>query len=406
MLWKMRKVVLMLTVAVLPACARLSGSPNNLADIAFVDPLAQRKFVEQNLLSFDLYADQGVLHAVFAVATGKPKQPYIGYLHSDDGGLNWSEPNEIGQSAAETVESAAGNDVQVAAFGPTLMAIWQVTGELPGMGPLRVVYSPDGGQSWLPGANPTATEIDQSHPDLAADQAGRFHLAWLDDRDENGHQGVRYARSFDAGLHWELAQTVDDSSCSCCWNRLSIDQEGVVNVLYRDMEPRDMALAQSFDAGQTWQRTATVGEFNWIFDGCPHNGGGLASAGAQTLHGLVWSGAERKAGLYYLRSSDNGKNWSQPQAMGGDALAFHSDIAVRDGGRLLAIWDAAGADGSVVMISESFDSGGHWSNPRRISAPGSSAGFPRVVATQSGWLAMWTEQKTGAVKKWVSAVLK
>lgn len=408
MLRKMFKLVLLISVVGLSACAQLakqSNNPNNGSGITVVNPLNPYSLAGQNLLSFDIYVDQGVLHAVFAVATAKPKQPYIGYVRSDDGGLNWSKPVEIGQYAAATVESAAGNDVQIAAFGATLVAIWQMTGELPGMGPLQVVYSQDGGKTWLPGANPTASEIDQSHPDLAADQAGRFHLVWLDDRDENGHQGVRYARSSDAGLHWELAQTVDESSCSCCWNRLLLGPEQQVNLLYRDMEPRDMALAQSFDGGQTWQRTATVGEFNWIFDGCPHNGGALAGVGGQTLHGLVWTGAENKAGLYYLQSTDNGKNWSQPLSMGGAALAFHSDMAVLQDKHLLAIWDAMGADGSIVMISESFDNGGHWSHARQVSAVGGSASFPRIVSTPFGWLAAWAEQKPGAAKQWVTAVL-
>jgi hypothetical protein len=64
-----------------------------------------------------------------------------------------------------------------------------------------------------------------------------------------------------------------------------------------------------------------------------------------------------------------------------------------------------GADGSIVMISESFDNGGHWSNARQVSAVGGSASFPRIVSTPFGWLAAWAEQKPGAAKQWVTAVL-
>ena len=379
------------------------SKPLEISKIASVDFNALKL---QNLQSYDIYAQGSSLHALFAATRGDSKQPYVGYLHSEDNGLNWSAPVEIPLAANATLESALGNDVQIAAAGKSLLAIVQQTGELPGMGYLAAIHSEDGGQTWISGANPTGSEIDQSHPELVADSQGRFHLVWLDDRDENGYQGVRYARSADAGTHWELSQTVDDSSCSCCWNRLWFGEDGSVNLLYRDMEPRDMALAQSIDDGQTWQRSATVGEFNWVFDGCPHNGGALVGAGDKNLHALVWTGAENKAGLYYLNSADNGKHWSAPQAMGGGTLAFHSDIAVLDENHVLAIWDAMGAEGSVVMISESFDNGSHWSASRQLSAKGSSASFPRIVAIDSRVLAMWAEQKPGDFKQWMTAILE
>ena len=405
MLRNMRKGLLFTMVAGLTACSQLL-LPNKPLEVSLASPITVQGLPVQNLISYDLYADGPVLHAMFSTATADPKQPYIGYLSSDDDGRHWSAPIALGQYVRATIESMAGNDLQIAASGDTLLAIWQVTGEIPGMGPLAAMYSKDGGQTWVAGANPTGSEGDQSHPDLVADSDGRFHLIWLDDRDENGYQGVRYARSSDAGQHWELAQTVDESSCSCCWNRLITGPDGQLNALYRDMEPRDMALAQSMDGGKSWRRISTVGEFNWIFDGCPHNGGALIRTESQTLHALAWTGAEHKSGLYYLRSADNGKNWSLPQAMRGEALAFHGDIAAGDEGRLIAIWDAMGADGSVVVISESVDNGRNWSASRQISTVGGSAVFPRIIATRSGFLAMWSEQKPGGGKQWMSAILE
>ena len=394
-------------LAGLTACSgSLTKSPDSSSvTVTPPKPVSVDGLTGHDLISFDIYAEGDVVHAVFAAATTKPKQPYVAYLRSDDGGQHWMSPVSIGQHADSTLESSAGNEIQIAASGDDLLAIWQVTGEIPGMGPLQSIYSVDGGAHWQKGANPTGAETDQSHPDLIADNRGRFHLVWLDDRDENGYQGLRYARSSNARESWELAQTIDESSCSCCWNRVLIGPDQQVNVLYRDMEPRDMALAQSNDGGKNWQRVSTVGEFNWAFDGCPHNGGGLAWAG-ERLQALAWTGEESKAGLYHLFSSDDGKTWSSPQAMGGESLAFHSDIAGKDNGHVLAIWDARGADGSTVMISESFDNGEHWTASHQISTPGSSASFPRLLATSNGWLAMWVEQKSGATKQWMSVVLQ
>ena len=383
----------------------LSACAPVIQNSTLVNPIDAQALKLKNLSSFDIYVDGSTTHAIFAAETEIPKKPFIGYIKSEDGGAHWTQPTEIGHFSEKTVESAAGNELQIAGSGENLLAIWQVSGELPGMGPLLSIHSLDAGKTWQLGSNPTGSEIDQSHPELLADQVGHFHLVWLDDRDENGYQGIRYARTQDAGQHWELAQTVDDSTCSCCWNRLMLGSDGQLNALYRNMEPRDMALAQSGDAGASWHNASTVGEFNWIFDGCPHNGGALAQS-AQTLHSLVWTGAENKAGLYYLRSADNGQTWSASQAMGNGSLAFHSDIAALDDSLVMAIWDARGAEGSTVMISESLDNGGQWTIAQPISTSGSSATFPRIVATTNGFLAMWVEQKPGEPKRWVSKLFK
>lgn len=372
---------------------------------ALVKPVDAQALGLRDLFSFDVYVDGNTVHAAFVAKPTDSKAPYIGYLHSKDGGVHWSVPQSLSQQFSQAVESKAGNDIQIAAAGDNIMVMWQTTGELPGMGPLLTVYSSDAGKTWQQGANPTGSEIDQSHHDLIADANDRFHAVWLDDRDENGYQGVRYARSSDVGRQWELAQTIDDSSCSCCWNRLAIANDGKVNVLYRDMEPRDMALAQSADAGVSWRRLSTVGAFNWKFEGCPHNGGGLTYASDQSLHAVVWTGAENKTGLYHMQSADNGKNWTPPQRIGEGTAGFHADIAA-GADRVIIVWDALGPEGSEVFISESSDNGGSWTAARQLSSPTGSAEFPRIVATPAGLLAMWLEKQPGAGKQWLSAVLQ
>ena len=396
---------------VLAVCASLSGcasapiaSPTLVAHA--LQPLDAKALGLRNLISFDVYAEGSNVHAVMAAETADRKKPYIAYLHSDDGGLHWAAPIEIAHHLPAALESRIGNDLQVAASGDRLLVVWQLSGDLPGMGPLATLYSLDGGKQWQAGSPPGASDIDQSHADLAADSQGRFHLVWLDDRDENGYQGLRYARSSDTGGQWELQQTIDDSSCSCCWNRLVISPDDRLHVLYRDMEPRDMALAQSFDAGQHWQRTATVGEFDWQFNGCPHNGGALAHADDQTWHGLVWTGADHKVGLYHLQSADAGRHWSAPRAMGDGAKAFHSDLAIDADGAVVAIWDELGNEGSRVVFSQSQDHGEPWLVPQLLSAAEASASFPRVLATEAGILALWMEQKTGEYKQWRAALLQ
>lgn len=385
----------------LSACASLSVPTASVGK-----PLAELDTLYKSITGFDVYRDQQRIHAVFTASLKQAAGTQIAYVYSDDSGLSWSPVQQIEPAQPGVIESKQGNDIQIAAAGEQLMISWQTRGEIPGMGPLQVMSSSDGGQHWQQAANPTGSATDQSHHDLAADRLGRFHLVWLDDRDENGYQGLRYAQTDDLGQHWQAQQSLDDSSCSCCWNRLLVNDYGQLNVLYRDMEFRDMALMQSMNRGENWQRLSTVGRFNWKFDGCPHNGGGISQADPETLHALVWTGAEQQAGLYYLRSADFGKNWTAPHPVAPGTGAFHADIAALDAEQIAMVWDAMGPDGSQVLWSLSADHGVSWTEGAALSLSGILASHPRLLATEIGWLAFWTEQHSDKTKHWRSAVIQ
>jgi hypothetical protein len=357
----------------------------------------------QEVTSFDVTVNNDIVHALIAgKVTEKNNRAVVRYLSSEDGGQQWSTAVDVSNDTDPI--AVRGNDVQIAASGNNLLAIWQTKGEFPSMGAMVSRYSHDGGKTWHAGTNPAVDNNgDQSHIDVIADKQGIFHAVWLADPEENGYQSLRYARSLDGGEHWQASSKLDDSTCSCCWNTLAVSPSGELNILYRDMKPRDMALMQSADNGVTWRRTSTVGEFNWQFEGCPHIGGGLAIGENSTLYSSVWTGVEAKAGLYTLRSGDNGKTWSVPQSLGG--LASHSDIAVNKQ-QVTVIWDEREPDGASIFSAQSQNGGVSWSAPKRLSVTGIIATHPRLVATPSGFLAMWTEKHNKQASQWVTKPLE
>ncbi len=275
------------------------------------------------------------------------------YLHSPDGGRTWSDPIAVSHPTAPPVCARHGNDVQIAAAGPNLVAAWPVETELPGLGRLATAFSRDGGKTWESGPNPAGdpaidhpagvdrpAEVDQGYTDLAVDRLGVFHLVWLDDRAETGrHSGVRYTRSADGGRHWAPSMTLDPSSCTCCWLALASAEDGDPAVLYRDHAPHDMALLRATGGGLRWRRAGTVGAFGWEFEGCPHAGGALVMRGgepARTIDSLIWTGREPNYGLYHLRSTDDGHHFGAPIRLG-DRHAREGDIAALTRHHLLAV---------------------------------------------------------------------
>jgi hypothetical protein len=287
-------------------------------------------------------------------------------------------------------------DPQIAAAGSTVVVMWTTPGTDPwGDGPLATSVSLDGGRTWKAGPNPADDGSTAGHAflELSTDSAARFYAFWLDSRD--GAQGLRGAVSTDRGQRWAKNVSLDVRTCECCWNKALSLEANRMALLYRDTEPRDMALAVTEDGGLTWTRRATVGAFNWGFNGCPHVGGGLAqteSNGRRTLHAIVWTGAEGREGLYATRSQDGGYQWSVAQRLAtGDAK--HADIAGQ-GDQVAAVWDRTRGGASAIMLARSRDAGGTWEPAEQIAAS-PQASHPLVVASAGHFVVFWTEKAAG-----------
>jgi hypothetical protein len=363
----------------------------------------------EDVRSLDVTTSAEQTHALLSGPAGADGKVSVVYTTSLDRGATWHPPVRLSRDDDPPVIAGHGNDVQLAAEGRHLVAVWQVQGNLPGTGPMVVSFSRDGGVTWLRGGNPATGDLsnNQSYMELTSDHAGHFHLVWLDDRNENGNaQGLRYARSSDQGETWQMEATLDESACTCCWNRIAaVPGQGVV-VLYRDQDPHDMRLSRSENAGRSWQSMPAVGDFDWRFAGCPHCGGALtvsASSEQPTLHSLVWTGKPEVSGLYYLRSLNQGQTWSTPYPIGTDR-SRRADIAAADQ-ELAAVFADATAKASSISLIRSADGGRTWSEPKVLTNSAAADGQPRILRTVDGFQAFWTERDPAGRDVFATALL-
>ncbi len=374
--------------------------------------LAMAELALADVASFDLYRDGDSIHLLAAGASARGETPELRYIRSDDGGESWSEPTRPGLGQPAPTKSHRGNDVQIAAHGRQVIALWGTNGSgFHGSGPFVSAISSDGGQSWRPGPNPAADGNDGGHgfADLTATADGVFHLAWLDSygivtnergvaeiadaERSGGQQGLMAARSDDGGASWVMHRRVDDVTCECCWNSLT-ESGGAVHLLYRDKDPRDMALA-SLDADTGWRTEGIVGAFGWQFEGCPHVGGALA-AGGDSLTALVWTGHAERIGLYALSRGADADGWSSPVALGDDS-ARHSDLTTLPDGRAVAVWDQNGESGRHILLAAQSPEDGGWSPAAPLPGATGSVTHPRIVAAPDGRaLVAWSAQPGGS----------
>ena len=372
---------LLLGAALFPSLARPHGAEHGHAAGS-----------NRSVLSVDVYASGDTVDLLTAENAGANAAPALWYRRSVDGGKSWSQPARVDEGMPIPHRPHRSNDPQVASSGTRVIAVWGSAGRgFKSSGPMVTALSNDGGKTWKRGPNPADDNRHDGHgfADLIA-RDGRFHLTWLDSR--SGAQGVRYARSDDGGARWSANASVQPGTCECCWNTLLAGADRRVYLLFRGKGPRDMGIATSLDDGAKWNPGGVVGAFNWQIEACPHTGGSLAltgKGGAERVHALVWTGKAEQRGVHYLMSEDGGAKWNPRARLGGE-YAQRADLAAR-GGELAAVWDEAIGQGGAVFLSRSRDGGGAWSKPVKLSSDAASAVYPRIVATASGLLVVWTE---------------
>jgi hypothetical protein len=324
--------------------------------------------------------------------------PGVRYIQSLDAGGTWSTPVTVNENIAPVKKSKRGNDFQIAASGQTIMAIWSTQGSEPWVGVISAALSLDQGKTWRQVPSPVSSEfsvINQGYYDLTADQHGDFHMTWLDDREESGNtQGLRYASFQTKTSTWTHHAHLERTSCTCCWSSITTDKKGGIHVLYRDDSPRDMMLLSSLDKGLSWQAPQSVWDFNWMFVGCPHQGGGIATTEVNSetiVHNIIWNGSEDRRGLYYRQLKLSGID-DVPLVPLGDETSASGDIATIDD-RVGLIYVTGMAENKQVVVRLSDDHGVSWQKEQSLSALGAEPSHPRIVATSEGFRFFWTDWK-------------
>ena len=333
--------------------------------------------------SFDTVVDaKGRIH--LAVDDGSAQH----YLWSDNGGTRWSNPVPVANGPSS---SRPGNDVRIAIKDKQQMIVWKDKGEFPGWGRAQIAISNDSGLNWQPGKSPVEKEIslNQGYFSLLSDQSS-FHLLWLDDRKESGHdQQLRHVQSSNS-IDWQEDSLVDDSVCTCCWLSAK-NLEGKIFALYRGTTPRDMKISSHEIGSKGWEKMGRVGQFDWHFTGCPHQGGALAVSEHNTttiLHSVVFTGRSEMLGLHYLTSLDHGKSWQYKQPIG-NTSAKHVDITT-SGEQIFITWQETVEQQHYIKILLINNEGGPPTHHQK-KVPGPA--YPRIVAYKNTLKLFWLEKQ-------------
>lgn len=226
-----------------------------------------------------------VVHAVYGMGDD------IYYQQSTDEGRSFSNPVRI--DIQRIVSLGMRRGPRIAASKGALCIT--VIGGLQGKGrdgDLVALVSSDGGTSWSPSirVNDVESSAREGLHAMAAGPNGQLVCAWLDLR--HGKTEIMASVSHDGGRSWNknvlVYRSPDGSVCECCHPSVCFDEGGTIYVQWRNSlgGNRDMFVAGSSTAGETYDEAEMLGAQHWKLAACPMDGGALAASNGQLIS--VW----------------------------------------------------------------------------------------------------------------------
>lgn len=255
----------------------------------------------------------------------------------------------------------------------------------------------DEGKTWsdaTPLVKDTAS-YDQRYFDIALLPDGEAGISWLDNRKQTDEEGstLYYART-NGKNGFEDERPVAETVCQCCRTDLYIDDKSDIHISFRDIindSIRDMMHTVSSDGGRTFANTHRISPDNWKISGCPHTGPTTGS-NKEGLH-FAWYTMGNGEGVYYCRSTDNGKTFTPRESVSSKGSAKHPQLAILEEDKIVIVWD------ETVQKENKFnswigvqirDGKGKIIRAEFITPDSSVASFPVILPVKDAALVAWT----------------
>jgi len=269
---------------------------------------------------------------------------------------------------------------------------------------IRVARSDDFLRSFGPAVELGVSSGRGSGPaffDATVSPDGALIVAWLgqgSDQTLPGSSHVLVSSSHDQARTFTPPVPAASDVCPCCRPGLAADESGRWFLAWRNMDEedvRDLVVAASNDRGATWSAAMTMPGPPWQIDGCPHSGPSLKVLN-QDLFVTWYTEATGQSRLYWSNSSDGGLTFSPATDIAGDVLdPNHPRLAEVDG-RLFVVFQgrdpaAEGSWGSARPFIRAIGPGED-SPPVAVPHGEGSASYPVLSGLGAGRLVVaWTD---------------
>jgi hypothetical protein len=266
--------------------------------------------------------------------------------------------------------------------------------------------SVDGGRSFSPARPITDSAESQRFEALALDPDGHLFAAWLDKRNRvpAKARGEKYNGAALA-FRW-LSQDVRpagetrlalDNTCECCRIGVAFAGPGRPVVLFRNIFQggvRDHAVI-TFANPDNPGPVMRVSEDDWQTDACPHHGPSLSVAPGGSYHAVWYTNGKARQGLFYARSSDGGRTFSVPMAVGSADRQASRPSVLALSLTVHVAWKEFNGESTQLLVMTSQDGGRTWTPPREIARTDRDSDHPLLVSKGSQAFISWLTRAEG-----------
>ena len=272
----------------------------------------------------------------------------------------------------------------------------------------QVLYtrSPDGGRSFAELRPITSNNESQRFEALALDADGSVFAAWLDKRNrvpaqESGHNyegaGLFFASSNDGGATYSEARLAQDNTCECCRLGLAFAGPGRPVIVFRNIFEggvRDHAI-MTFADRATPGDVHRVSEDDWQISACPHHGPSLSISTAGTYHVTWYTNGKVRKGLFYARSQDGGRTFSDPLPIGRSDRSPSRPYVFAGPHGTAIVWKEFDGEKTTVNLMFSHDDGMTWSKPTVVASTTDTSDHPLLVSDGQTVFLSWMTKADG-----------
>jgi hypothetical protein len=272
----------------------------------------------------------------------------------------------------------------------------------------QVLYtrSADGGQSFTELRPITSNNESQRFEALGLDADGSVFAAWLDKRNRvpaqqrgQAYDGAAlfFASSHDGGASYSEARMVADNTCECCRLGLAFAGPGRPVVVFRNIFEggvRDHAIV-TFTDPATPGEVRRVSTDDWQIAACPHHGPSLSISAAGTYHVTWYTNGKVRKGLFYARSQDQGRTFSDPLPIGRPDRNPTRPFVLSGPRGTTMVWKEFDGEKTTVNLMTSHDDGNSWSKPTVVATTTDTSDHPLLVSDGHKTFLSWMTKADG-----------
>lgn len=323
-----------------------------------------------------LAAFQNLLYAVWADERDGNREIY--FKMSSDNGQTWGSDLNMSNNSATSWRPC------IASLISGKHIVWCDNRD----GNFEIYYrrSMDNGVTWQSEARLTNTSDISWAPSLAVNQAV-MHLVW--EELISGNEEIFYKKSTDNGTSWSENVRLTNDPFGSFYPSVAVSGSSV-HITWYDFRPGHRAIfyKRSTDAGETWGSDTRL-----TFSSGESYNSGIAVNG-QTVHIAFHDTRTGNEDIYYLRSSDNGTNWTETQITNTPGISWYPSISVSGSNVHLAWYDTT-AGNYEIYYGHSTDAGLSWLPNERLTFDTARSYRPCILASDTNLHLIWNDGRDG-----------